>query len=56
MLSTTKIGTYTLDHGHCNEKLFKKNKFSPHMLSPLDNYKSELNTNADHLKAKFPNI
>lgn len=40
MLSATKIGTYTLDHNHSNEKLFKKNKFSPHILSPLDKYKS----------------
>lgn len=40
MLSTSKIGTFTLSHMPTNEKLFKKNKFTPHLLSPLEQYKS----------------
>jgi len=56
MLSTSKLEGFSLNQLNINEKLFKKRKFTSHMISPLDNYKTELNNNAYELKNKYPTV
>ncbi len=47
MLSTSKIGAFTLSHSATNDKLYKKHKFTTHMISPFEQYKTQLNSNAN---------
>lgn len=46
MLSTAKLSLFELcDNVNKNDKSYKKNKYTNHIISPFDKYHSELNTN-----------
>lgn len=45
MLSTTKLGAFSLTQPKANDKLFKKHQFTPHMVSPFEQYKQQLSGN-----------
>ena len=45
MLSTSKLGAFSLTQPKANEKLYKKHKFTQHMISPFEEYKYQLSGN-----------
>lgn len=46
MLSTAKLSLFSLsDSGNKNDKSYKKNKFTNHIISPFDQYHSQLTAN-----------
>lgn len=56
MLSTSKLGAFCLSQTQPTDKLYKKHKFSSHMISPYDQYKTHLNSNTYDLKKKYPSV
>jgi len=56
MLSTSKLGNFCLAQPKTNDKLYKKHKYTPHMISPYEQYKLQLTSNVCELKKKYTTV
>jgi hypothetical protein len=54
MLSTSKLIGFNLSEPKPNDKLYKKSKFTPHMISAYEQHKNELGQHVYELKKKYP--
>lgn len=56
MMATSKLGGFCLPQLQLCEKTFKKHKFTSHLISPYDQYKTQLTSNIHDLKKKYPSV
>lgn len=53
-MSTSKLASFSLAPSTTNDKLFRKHKFTHHMVSPFEQYRQQLSSNVTELKSKYP--